>query len=185
LKLKYLRKVLGAIDAASDWAGRLSAVLIPAMMLVMTWEVVARYLLKQPTIWAMEISQYFFLATTVLGGGYLLLHGGHVSVGILYNRLNTRTQAVVSVVTSLFFYFFILALLRSTWVTMVEAVVDLDHSPTYWGPPIYPVYCVMSLGIVLTLMQGLAKMIRDLITAITGKKELSARVAGSEQGQDP
>ena len=185
MKLKYLRQVLGAIDAASDWAGRLSAFLIPAMMLVMTWEVVARYVLKQPTIWAMEISQYFFLTTTVLGGGYLLLHGGHVNVGILYGRLNTRTRAIVNVATSLFFFFFIFALLRSTWVTTVEAVVDLEHSPTYWGPPIYPVYCIMSLGIVLILMQGVAKMVRNLITVITGKKELSERVAGTGQGQDP
>lgn len=185
MKLKYLRQVLGAIDAASDWTGRLSAFLIPAMMLVMTWEVVARYLLKQPTIWAMEISQYFFLSTTVLGGGYLLLHGGHVNVGILYGRLNTRLRAIVNIATSLFFFFFVFALLRSTWVATVEAVVNLEHSPTYWGPPIYPVYCIMSLGVVLLLMQGVAKMVRDLITAITGREELSARVAGTGQGQDP
>lgn len=184
MKLKYLRQVLGAIDAASDWAGRLSAFLIPAMMLIMTWEVVARYLLKQPTIWIMETSQYFFLATTVLGGGYLLLHGGHVNVAILYGRLNTRTRAIVDVVSSLFFLFFILALLRSSWVVTVEAVVDLEHSPTYWGPPIYPVYIIMSLGIVLILLQGLAKLVRDLMTAITGKRELSARVAGTGQDQD-
>ena len=185
MKLKYLRKVLGAIDAASHWAGWLSAFLIPAMMLIMTWEVVARYLLRQPTIWAMETSQYFFLATTVLGGGYLLLHGGHVNVAILYTRLNTRTRAIVDVVTSLFFFFFVLALLRSAWVATVEAVVDLEHSPTYWGPPIYPVYIVMTLGILLILVQGMAKLVRDLMTAITGSEELSARVAGTGQDQDP
>ncbi len=185
MKLKHLRQVLGRIDAASHWTGWLSAFLIPAMMLIMAWEVVARYLLKQPTIWAMETSQYFFLATTVLGGGYLLLHGGHVNVAILYERLNTRTRAIVDVVTTLFFFFFVLALLRSTWVTMVEAVADLEHSPTYWGPPIYPVYIVMTLGILLILLQGAAKMVRDLMTAVTGKKEVSARVAGPRQDQDP
>ncbi|MEE8349157.1 MAG: TRAP transporter small permease subunit [Acidobacteriota bacterium] len=185
MKLKYLRRVLGAIDAASDWAGRLSAYLIPAMMLVMTWEVVARYLLRQPTIWAMETSQYFFLATTVLGGGYLLLHGGHVNVAILYGRLSTRIRALFDVVTSLFFFLFIVALLRSTWMTTVDAVVNLEHSPTYWGPPIYPVYIVMTLGIVLLLMQGLAKLIRDVMTALTGRKELSGRVAAGRQDQEP
>jgi TRAP-type mannitol/chloroaromatic compound transport system permease small subunit len=185
LKLKYLRQVLAAIDAASDWTGRLSAYLIPGMMLVMTWEVVARYLLRQPTNWAMETSQYFFLATTVLGGGYLLLHDGHVNVAILYSRLNTRIRAIMDVATSLFFFFFIIALLRSTWVTTVDAVVDLEHSPTYWGPPIYPVYIVMTLGIALLLMQGVAKMIRNLMTAITGREELSERVAGTRQDQDP
>lgn len=185
MKLKYLRQVLGAIDAASDWAGRLSAYLIPVMMLIMTWEVVARYLLRQPTIWAMETSQYLFLATTVLGGGYLLLHGGHVNVAILYGRLSTRIRALFDVATSFFFFLFIGALLRSTWMNTVDAVVDLEHSPTYWGPPIYPVYIVMTLGVVLLLLQGLAKLIRDVMTAITGKEELSSRVAAGRQDQEP
>jgi TRAP-type mannitol/chloroaromatic compound transport system permease small subunit len=70
-------------------------------------------------------------------------------------------------------------------VVTVEAVVDLEHSPSYWGPPIYPVYIIMSLGIVLILMQGLAKLVRDLMTAITGKREISARVAGTGQDQEP
>jgi len=97
-----VRRVLEAIDAASEWTGKISAFLIPGMMFIMTYEVVARYILKSPTIWAMESTQYLFLATTALGGAYVLRHGGHVNVPILYSRLSTRTQAIVDVVTSKF-----------------------------------------------------------------------------------
>ena len=117
------------------------------MMLIMTYEVVARYLLKSPTIWAMEITQYLFLATTALGGAYVLRHGGHVNVPILYSRLSTRTQAIADVVTSLFFFLFMVALFRASWIITVEAVVYLEHSPTYLDPPIDPVYSVITAGI--------------------------------------
>ena len=153
------------------------------MMFIMTYEVIARYLLKTPTTWAMESTQYLFLASTALGGAYLLLHGGHVNVPILHSRLDTRTKAIVGVASSLFFFLFLVALLRATWLTTVDAVVNLDHSPTYWGPPIYPVYIVMTAGILLTLLQGVANLIRNCMTAITGKVEMSERMARTQQDE--
>jgi TRAP-type mannitol/chloroaromatic compound transport system permease small subunit len=153
------------------------------MMFIMTYEVVARYLFKRPTIWAMESTQYLFLATTALGGAYVLLHGGHVNVSILYARLSTRTQAIVDAVTSLFFFFFIVALFRASWITTVEAVVHREHSPTYWEPPIYPVYIVMTAGILLIILQGVAKLVRDLDTAITGKVETPHGIGSARQDE--
>lgn len=153
------------------------------MMFIMTYEVIARYFLKTPTTWAMESTQYLFLASTALGGAYLLLHGGHVNVPILHDRLGTRTKAIVGVASSLFFFLFLVALLRATWMTTVEAVVNLEHSPTYWGPPIYPVYIVMTAGILLTLLQGAANLIRNCMTAITGKVEMSGRMARTQQDE--
>ena len=178
-----MRRVLEAIDAISEWTGRITAFLIPGMMLIMTYEVVARYLLKSPTIWAMESTQYLFLATTALGGAYVLRHGGHVNVPILYSRLSTRTQAIVDVVTSLFFFFFMVALFGASWITTVESVVYLEHSPTYWEPPIYPVYIVMTAGIFLIILQALAKLVRDFATAITGKVESPHGIAGAQQDE--
>ncbi len=178
-----MRRVLEAIDAISEWTGRITAFLIPGMMLIMTYEVVARYLLKSPTIWAMESTQYLFLATTALGGAYVLRHDGHVNVPILYSRLSTRTQAIVDVVTSLFFFLFMGALFRASWITTVESVVYLEHSPTYWEPPIYPVYIVMTAGIFLIILQALAKLVRDFATAITGKVESPHGIAGAQQDE--
>ncbi len=178
-----MRRVLEAIDAISEWTGRITAFLIPGMMLIMTYEVVARYLLKSPTIWAMESTQYLFLTTTALGGVYVLRHGGHVNVPILYDRLSTRTQAIVDVVTSLFFFLFMVALFRASWITTVESVVYLEHSPTYWEPPIYPVYIVMTAGIFLIILQALAKLVRDLATAITGKVEAPHGIASARQDE--
>jgi TRAP-type mannitol/chloroaromatic compound transport system permease small subunit len=178
-----VRRVLEAIDAVSEWTGRIAAFLIPGMMLIMTYEVVARYLLKSPTIWAMESTQYLFLATTALGGAYVLRHDGHVNVPILYSRLSTRTQAIVDVVTSLFFFLFMVALFRASWITTVESVVYLEHSPTYWEPPIYPVYIVMTAGIFLIILQALAKLVRDFATAITGKVESPHGIVSAQQDE--
>ena len=167
-----VRRVLASIDSISEWTGEITSFLIPIMMAVMTYEVVARYVFNKPTIWAMETTQYLFLTSTALGGAWLLLHQGHVNVSILHDRLGIRTRAVVDVLTSFFFFAFVFFLLQHTLGTTIEAVKYLQHSASYWEPPVYPVYILMTVGIVFIFIQGLVKLIRDFTTALAGKAEV-------------
>jgi len=167
-----VRRVLASIDSISEWTGKITSFLIPIMMAVMTYEVVARYVFNKPTIWAMETTQYLFLTSTALGGAWLLLHQGHVNVSILHDRLGIRTRAVVDVLTSFFFFAFVFFLLQHTLGTTIEAVKYLQHSASYWEPPVYPVYILMTVGIVFIFIQGLVKLIRDFTTALAGKAEV-------------
>lgn len=167
-----IRRVLASIDSISEWLGKIVSYLIPAMMAIMTYEVILRYIFNSPTIWALETTEFLFAGSTALGGAWLLLHRGHVNVSILYDHLGTRTRAVVDIATSLFFFGFILFFFQNTLDVTIEAVVNLQHSPTFWAPPIYPIYIAMTVGILLIFFQGLAKLIRDLSTALTGKAEM-------------
>lgn len=166
------KRALTFIETVSDWSGKITAYLIPAMMVVMAYEVVARYIFNKPTIWVMETTQFIFIASTAMGGAWLLLHRGHVNVPILHDRLGTRTRAIVDSVTSLFFFFFIFFLFRYVLAATIEAVANLYRAPTYWEPPVYPIYIIMSAGILLIFLQGVVKFIRDLTMAVTGKAEM-------------
>jgi len=170
--MQAVKAFLGTIRSVSDWIGYISAFLIPVMMLVMTYEVVARYLFNSPTIWVMETSQYLYLASTALGGAFLLLNRGHVNVSLLYRHLGVRARAIVDILTSMGFFLFVGALFYSTWSVTVEAVSNLEKSPSYWEPPIYPVYIIMTCGIAMTLLQGMVKLIEDCATAYTGRAGL-------------
>ena len=167
-----IRRVLASIDSISEWTGKITSFLIPIMMVVMTYEVVARYVFNKPTIWAMETTQFLFLTSTALGGAWLILHQGHVNVSILYDRLGVRTKAIVDIFPSFFFFAFIFFLLQHTLDTTIEAVKYLHHSASYWEPPIYPVYILMTVGVVFIFLQGLGKLIRDFATALAGKAEV-------------
>lgn len=167
-----IRKILKTIDTISKWTGTVSAFFIPAMMFIITYEVVARYVFGAPTIWAMESSQYLFLATTALGGAYLLLYRRHINVSLLSDKMGKKARAVTEIVTSLFFFIFIVFLFYHTLETTIEAVGGLQNSPTYWGPPIYPVYLVMTLGILLILVQGIVQVTKNIIMLIRGEYDL-------------
>jgi TRAP-type mannitol/chloroaromatic compound transport system permease small subunit len=41
-----------------------------------------------------------------------------------------------------------------------------------WAPPIYPVKMIIPIAAAMLIIQGIAKFIRDLHTAITGKERV-------------
>jgi TRAP-type mannitol/chloroaromatic compound transport system permease small subunit len=168
-----IHRILDAIDALSNWTGKVFSFIIPAMMLVTAYEVVTRYVFGAPSIWALEATQYLFLSSTALGGAYVLRNRHHVNVSIVYDRLSAKSKALVEVITAVFFFAFILVLLWNTLDITIESVTHLQHSPSYWGPPIYPVYIIMSLGIILILVQGLSMFVRNIIALCSGEFDSS------------
>lgn len=67
--------------------GILAGMCIAAMTLVMGFEVFCRYLLGQPTYWALEVSTYLCVAAISLGGAYTLRENAHVGVEIVYQTM--------------------------------------------------------------------------------------------------
>ena len=85
-----LNKLLDIIDKVNERVGTVVAFGLIVMMFIMLYEVVARYVFDSPTIWAWDVNGLLFSAVLVLGGGYVLLHRGHVRLDILFERLSPR-----------------------------------------------------------------------------------------------
>ena len=165
-----MHKALALIDSLSDHAGRLVAYLIPFLALVEVYEVVARYACNAPTIWASELSAMLFGVFILLGGADTLRQGGHVNMDILYGRLSPKGRAVVDIITFTLFLTFIGVLLWKGWETAWRSLKLLEHDSTEWGPPLYPFKLMLPLGALLLLLQGLAKLVRDIQVLRKGDK---------------
>lgn len=168
-KIKFCLRI---IDRISEWSGKSVSFLVIAIMGITVWEVVLRYVFNAPTIWAFDAAYLIFGAYGVLGGAYTLYLKGHVNVDILYGRLPLRARAIVDVVTSTFFFFFCGLLLWKGGVMAWDSLKIMEHASSAWSPPVYPIKLTIPIGASLLLLQGMAKFIRDLIVAVTGKEEV-------------
>ena len=170
--MKKLKTFLTYIDAISDWSGKGVAYLILPGIIILSWEVVSRYVFNNPTMWAHGTSQRIFATYYILAGAYVLRHDQHVTVDIVYNRLSLRKRAILNLIGGIFFFIFCGVLLWKgidfAWTSMSQ----LEPDETPWRAPLYPFKMMIPLGAFLILLQGLAKFIRDLATAITGREEL-------------
>ncbi len=161
-----MNSLLNLIDNISNWTGKAVSFLIVALTFLVCFEVVARYLLNRPTIWAHESSAMLFGAYIILGGAYTLYNRGHVNMDVVYGRFTPKGKALIDVITFLFFFLFCGALLWMGGDTAWRSLKNFEHSGSLWNPPIYPFKLILPIGVFLLLLQGIAKLIRDLRTLI-------------------
>lgn len=164
-----MKRVLQFIDSVNNLVGQYVCCLIFPLLALVVYTVITRYFLSMQNIWAYETTQFMFGALFVLGGGYIAYKKSHVNVEILHNRFSTRTKSIIDLVTALFFFVFIGAMVWFGWQAAWSSFGLGENTETAWGPPIYPIKFVIPVGAFLLLLQGIAKFIRDIRIA-TGRK---------------
>jgi TRAP-type mannitol/chloroaromatic compound transport system permease small subunit len=160
--------VLKVIDSINEYVGRVTAYISVIIMLLVTYEVVMRYLFNRPTIWTFELNQSLLCIYAAFAGGYTLLHHGHVNVEIVSQRFGKRTMATLNIFTSLLFFGFIFLLLLQTFEMAVDSIRIGERSEGLIGFPLYPAKIAIVIGVTLILVQGVANFARNIVTLITG-----------------
>ena len=166
-KMVYSKK-MAFVDKTNDWLGRMLSVGVLIMFLLVISEVVLRYFFNAPTVWGNELTQYTFGIYAVLSGGYLLRCKAHVNVDIFYSRFSPRGKAILDFINFPLFLLFCGILLIYGGSLAWESLRILEHSGSAWNPPIYPVKLMIPIGAILLFAQGITKLSRDIVTAVTG-----------------
>ena len=158
-------------DALSAAFGKAFAWLILLMALGTGYEVFVRYVLNNPTAWALDVSFIMYGTLFMMGGPYTLSRGGHVRGDFLYRLWQPRTQAKVDLV--LYFLFFfpgILALILAGWKYAARSIMQGEvavSSPA--GIPIYQFKAVIVAAGILLFIQGVAQVMRCLLAIRTNE----------------
>ena len=126
------------------------------------YEVIARYVFNSPTNWAHESMFLMFGMQYLIAGGFVLREGGHVRVDVLYNKMSKRWKAISDVLTSIFFFIFIIALLITGWIFFKDAYNVGEVSFTEWAIQYWPIKFALPLGAALLLLQGISQLIKDI-----------------------
>jgi len=127
------------------------------------YEVLARYVFNSPTNWAHEGMFLMFGMQYLLAGGYAAREDAHVRVDIIYEQLSERAKAITDIVTSIFFFIFTVTLLVTGTIFVLDAISVWEVSFTEWSIQYWPVKISITIGALLIILQGVAKLIRDVI----------------------
>jgi len=160
--------LIRGIEALSRVSGEFVAYWAVIAVYVYYYEVIARYIFNSPTNWAHESMFLLFGMQYLISGAYAYLNDSHVRVDVFYARLSDRRKAIADVLTSVFFFIFAGTLLATGWIFSMDSVSVMEVSFTEWAIQYWPVKLVIFLGAVLILLQGIAKLLRDLRIAVIG-----------------
>jgi len=159
--MEKLRRCAALIDKLNTHV-RIARFLILAMAIIVTLEVILRYVFNHPTLWAWEVNSQLLCASAILAGGYALVNREHVNVDLLYRRFSIRTRAIVDLCTSGLTFLFCGVAVWKMGVMAWDSLTILEHAPTIWRPPLYPIKTVLALGAFLLLLAAVSKFISDL-----------------------
>ncbi len=151
------------IDAVNVRIGEFVAWWAVIAVFVYYYEVMARFVFNSPTNWVHESMFLMFGMQYMLCGAFAYQLDQHVRVDVVYSHFSTRGKAIADIVSSLFFFIFIVTMLWTSARFALDAVQVGEHSFTEWGVQYWPVKLTMPIGAALLLLQGLSKLIKDIM----------------------
>ena len=69
-----------------------------AMVVITTWQVVARYIFKNPSTWSEELVSYLFAWASLFGACLVTGERGHMNIPILAEKLSETDQRILAIV---------------------------------------------------------------------------------------
>jgi TRAP-type C4-dicarboxylate transport system permease small subunit len=164
-----LKKVLHCVDKISEYVGKGDSFILMIIIFATFYEVVVRYFLGSPTSWSNELSSIIFAIYMMMGGAYVYLKKGHVTMDILFARFSPRMKALVNILAFIIGAFFLIIMVWKGGERAIDTIITNEHSTTVWAPSMIPFRVCLPLGCLLFLLQALAQFIRDLFVLIKGE----------------
>jgi len=163
--------VIRSIDAFTTWTGYLFILLIVPLIFANVVEVFARYALREPTIWALDVTTMSYAALFMLGSALALLKGAHVRTDMLWEGFSDRTKGMIDSLAFVLFFLPTMAVLFFISIDDFLYSVSIDEraSSGAWTPVLWPLRGVIPLAAFMLFVQGISELMKSLWAWRTGE----------------
>jgi TRAP-type mannitol/chloroaromatic compound transport system permease small subunit len=163
--------VIRTIDRFTELTGYLFVVVIIPLILANVVEVFARYVLRAPTMWALDVTTMSYAALFMLGAALALLKGAHVRTDMLWERFSDRTKGMIDSLALLVFFLPTMAVLFSISIDdfLYSISIDERSSSGAWTPILWPMRGVIPLTAFMLFLQGISELMKSLWAWRTGQ----------------
>ena len=165
----YIR-IIRIIDKFTDTTGTWIAWLNIPLVLIVSYEVIARYAFGAPTIWSFDLTYMLYGTIFMLGAAYTLHKGAHIRTDFYFEKWSIRTQGLIDSIAYIAFFFpsliiFFVVSGSEGWYSFEIGEVS-EQTP--WRPILWPFKWVVPLTCLLLLIQGISETIKSIYAARTG-----------------
>ena len=166
-----MRATVRVIDAISEWTAKVISWFAVALVLVLFYDVVKRYVFGGATVWAYETA--VMLGATIYVMGWCFIHRlrEHIRVDVFYVHLSPRGQIIIDVIGTLLFLLPLLYVLIDTSIFYAVRAWKIGETlaDTFWYPPAGPFRTIVVVGLLLFALQIVAHFIRDFYLLVRNK----------------
>lgn len=128
-----MTRLADTLEGAVEWLGRLSAVALIGLVLVMAGNVLLRYGFSAGSVWAQELEWHLMSPIALLGAAWALKHGEHVRVDVFYARMSEVWQRRVEFLSCLAGLLVSLAVIWLSWRYVMQSWMQGEGSANPGG----------------------------------------------------
>ena len=166
-----MRATLRVVDSISEWTAKVISWLAVALVLVLVFDVVERYVFGGATVWAYETGTMLGGTIYVMGWCYVHRMREHIRVDVIYVHLSPRVQLIIDIIGTVLFLLPLLYVMIDTSIFYMLRAWKIDEvlAETFWYPPAGPFRTMVVVGLFLLAFQTVAHLIRDFYQLVRNK----------------
>jgi TRAP-type mannitol/chloroaromatic compound transport system permease small subunit len=163
--------VIRTIDKFTTWTGHVFILLLVPLIFANVIEVFARYVLREPTIWALDVTTMSYAALFMLGAALALQKGAHVRTDMLWEKFSDRTKGMIDSLAFLLFFLptMVVLFLISIDDFLYSLSIDERASSGAWTPVLWPLRGVIPLSAFMLFVQAISELMKSLWAWRTGE----------------
>ncbi|MBN1957260.1 MAG: TRAP transporter small permease [Desulfuromonadales bacterium] len=169
----FLKKLCRVINRISEIGELLTEIMIVVLALMIFYEVIARYIFRNPSVYTVEISEYIMIFITFISAGWVLQQDRHINMTILVDRLSSKARSILKVLTSSITMAYCLVIIWKSVRTVLIAYNGDYHSASAVNFPLWIVYFFIPLGISILFLQYIS-VIYEEILFLNGKGKIES-----------
>ena len=165
--MQRLRSLAGGIDRIVDASGRIVAWVMLALVLLMSANVLLRYLFSTGSVAAQELEWHLMSPIVLIGMAYALLHDGHLRVDLIYAQFPERARLLVNLAASSIGVVFSALVIWLAWKYVLQSYAIGEGSPDPGGLPFrYLLKAFIPLGFALLLLYSIGEAIQAWLALV-------------------
>ena len=162
--------VIRSIDKFTTLTAYVFVLLVIPLICANVVEVFARYVLRDPTIWALDVTTMSYAGLFMLGSALALLKGAHVRTDMLWEAFSDRTKGMIDSLAFLLFFLPTMVVLFFISVDDFLYSISINErgSSGAWTPVLWPLRGVIPLTAFMLFLQGISELMKSLWAWRTG-----------------
>ncbi len=160
------------IDTLSEFFGKLSAWLFFFVGIIVTYEVVMRFVFNMPTIWVDEVSSITQIWATYIGIAFALKHKDMIVIDIAFKNHNSISRKVVETFGLIVILLFSVVAVKYGFDIWLDSTLKHHRTDTLLGLPKWFTQASIWVGFLILLLQTIAEIVKVWTIGIDPNEEI-------------
>ena len=143
-----------------DWfIAKFVSLLMALLVVDVTWQVISRFILNNPSVYTEEIALFLVLWIALLGAAYTYRRGAHLGLDILVEKLEERKKRIAHKLADFISLVFALLILVYGGWELVLLNIQLQQTSAALQMHIWIVYSVIPISGVLIALYAFERIV--------------------------